>query len=110
MFLFTALILVGKAMESKVVRKRYFIYVVILFSQLTTFQILSIVLNIGLVDTWLAFIGVNVIFITIFIMLFDIARIVSPTNKKLGNILRIVASASTALIVLASIGNLIIGF
>jgi uncharacterized membrane protein len=62
-----------------------------------------------LANTWLAFIGANIGFTTIFIMLFDLARSLKSTNEKASRILRIIAILGSIIVGITSVSLAIVG-
>jgi|GEM_PF-5677018 len=54
--------------------KKYIIYATIIIGEMALFSLVSKILDISTHNTWLADVAINVVFITICVMLFGIAK------------------------------------
>jgi len=73
---------IGIIIPNKTVKKKYFIYIVIIISETLLTLLLSVILGVGLRDTWLASISMGIIFLTILIILLDIGRFLKDTHPN----------------------------
>jgi hypothetical protein len=81
---------IGAVMQNKFVKKKYFFYLSIIIGEGILFNVFFITLNAN-GDSWIFVIGFAIIFLTLLIMLFDMAKTVKDTNKKVSWILSIIA-------------------
>ncbi|MDR2598998.1 MAG: hypothetical protein LBC73_01830 [Oscillospiraceae bacterium] len=105
--MFAMLFHIGKVMENELIKKKYYIYISIIASEIVFFQILSAILYDNSTNTWLSLIALNVVFVTAVIMLFDIARIINKTKENVGCILYAIALVGIVVMVINSIMTLV---
>ena len=101
--LFAVLFDIGITIKNKNARKKYVIYSSVLFGQGIILWLVSLLLNVGLENTWLAFIGVNIMFLTILVSLFDTAQTIHKTYKKIARFLYFIASLGILILVITSV-------
>ena len=82
LYLFAVIIDIGRTIKNSARRKKYIIYLAVLAGQMIFFQLVSRILGVGLENTWLAFVGVNVMVLTIIAILFDIKNSLEETNAR----------------------------
>ena len=101
---------IGRIIKNKTVQRKYFIYLSIIVCQILLLQLISVVLDVGTVNTWLGLVGANVILGTMFTMFFDIARILKNNKKFLGGLLLVIALLGTAIMILLTVGIIVVEF
>ena len=101
---------IGKVMQNILVKKKYFVYISVIAFQVIILQTISAILNVSLTNTWFAFIGVNVVFLTIFIMLIDIARTITSESEKVALALYVIVFIGAPIFLIVNAIALITGF
>jgi len=102
--IFAMLIHIGKAMQNKIAKKRYFIYICIICGIFLFVVVLSILLGIDLQQAnWLALVGSSAMLAAIIIMLFDMSKIIKSTNEKVSRTLHNLALGCVMMVVLGII-------
>jgi len=81
------LIYIGISINKKHVRKKYIIYLSIFAGQIIVISLISFITGVETSNTWLGSIGATLIFLTIAILLFDIAKSICSTHALVANIL-----------------------
>lgn len=72
---------IGRSIKKEHIRKKYIMYASVLIGQIAIVQFVSFVTGVGTVNTWLAAIGVTVMFSTLVILMFDIAKSTKRTHS-----------------------------
>ena len=106
LMVFLILLDVGRRIQNEAVKKRYFIYIGITVGEIALLLMLSNMLNVGTVNTWLGLVGANMLVGTILAMLFDIARFI---DKKGRLVLHAIACIGVIVLVITNIGIIISG-
>jgi hypothetical protein len=97
-------------MQDEGIKRKYFIYLSIVFGEIVFFQLLLAALNMHTENTWLGLIATNIVFLTISRMLVDIAKTIKNTNHKISRSLYYIVFVGIMAIVCANIMIVIFGF
>ena len=81
---------IGRSIANKQTQKKYIIYTGVLTGEILTLVLFSKLLGVSTENTWLGAIGVTIIFATLSIMVFNIAKAVKNTRAGLGCFLYII--------------------
>jgi hypothetical protein len=108
--MFIVLLHIGMTISKRQVKKKYFIFISIIFGENLISNLLSVTLKKNSSYTLLDFISANVISITVAIMLFSIARTIKTTNEKASRILNLIGVLFAVLVSVVNVVVLIIGF
>ena len=97
----------GMSIQSKLARKKYFVYMGIITVQILIILALSAILSIWPENNWFGVISANIIFATLFKMMFDISKILKDSNIKASNALHTITSLLAVTIVFANIFSIL---
>ena len=97
------LIDIGVSIKKRDVKKKYITYTCLIIGQIIIVQIVSAITNVATVNTWLAAVGVNALFITIVIILLDVARSIKHTNELVVGILRFIVFLIVTLLLISNL-------
>jgi len=85
--LFVMLIDIGRSIEKKSTKKKYIIYCSTFIAQIALIRLISEVTSVEATDTWLGAIGATVIFLTLAILLRDVAKSIKSRHSLISGIL-----------------------
>ena len=100
--IFVMLLHAGIIIENNAIKKKYLIYVAILFGEIFVIVTIAEIFNIGTLNTWLGFLSGNIILATIVIALFDMSKLISEIDIKTGTRLRSISIIIAVVIVLTN--------
>ena len=76
---------IWRSITSKPVRKKYITYVCVFTGEIVFFTLLFNLFNLSEENTWFIWVVLNTIFVTIFVLLFDVAKCIRKTNEDASN-------------------------
>ena len=81
--LFVILFDIGRSMQDRNIKKKYFIYLAVFGGEIIIAVLFSVILGMGIQDSWLGFVSINMGILTIFVALFDIVRSMKNNIKDI---------------------------
>jgi len=99
---------IAKHVSNNLLKKRLIVYSGIIIGAIMVLQLTSAILVVETRDTWLGAIGGMVIFLTMFVVLFDLAEVLQGTNEKLSASLQLISAIGLIVVILVGVLSLVL--